>query len=921
MRYADFVANVGNGAGTTMRFITKNAANTFSVGLAQDNNGNVGIGTTSPASKLHIKTSTNFNYEFEEVSSKLRLSALNDARSANVPLQFAASEFNFISGNVGIGTTSPGDFAVGPFVVGDGTTVQGMTIYTGASHEGIIRFADGTSGTQQYEGQIKYDHSDNKMRFFTDHGERLRITSGGYVGIGTETPTAMLQVGNSVSGETGLVIFNSEGGNQSGLLVKSRTNRATLQVSDNDSTAFVQAEGSHAIYGQHSSLASADMTIDATGNMNLQNGSYYVDQVRHSIRPSLNLDFANSKTLDSRITFYRDSIATYYDSKGIIRYANINEPRFDHDPDTGESKGLLIEEQRKNAHLSKTNTFEFDYNGGNAYYKLNAGISPDGRYNAAKICEASTNAAHAYDAYTVFESSGTGTASIFVKPAGRQGVYLAYYDAFGGQTIASTYFILVGDGEASNSDGTIQKLSNGWYRITRTWPSIANNGSVLRIGLTTGASAGGNYGTASYQGDGQSGILIWGTQQESAAFATSYIPADNRFTSRSSAATYHDETGVLRTAPINSPRYGYKYDGRKWVETGLILEGSATNIAKNLNYWGFEVSDNQARGSFTTDTPAPDGSYTATRFDFSGISTNTWGDAIWFPGVNYAGTTKTFSVWVKGTAGETVAIRLDGQGGGGGYNLITLTGDWQREYVTYTYESAYSVTASLRIGIRALGTEAGTATSFYVWGAQLEEGFVMSSYIYQPSSSSSASVTRSADVASSVAYTREQDVAEMQGVEYADWNREEEGTFYTEHQTLYDIETISENYRLLERHNGVTGNSVSILHNAGTNQLNAGVIVDTGWQALLGVTSPYGEIDKHTLWKISLGFKKDDFGVSMQGSPTVSDTSGSTPIDNHTLQIGGNYARDGALNGHIKLIKFYPERLSNAELQALTENN
>ena len=66
--------------------------------------GNVGIGTTSPASKLVVRTSTDHNFEVEETGGELRLSALNDARSANIGLQFAASEFNFITGNVGIGT-------------------------------------------------------------------------------------------------------------------------------------------------------------------------------------------------------------------------------------------------------------------------------------------------------------------------------------------------------------------------------------------------------------------------------------------------------------------------------------------------------------------------------------------------------------------------------------------------------------------------------------------------------------------------------------------------------------------------------------------------------------------------------------------------------------------------------------------------
>lgn len=65
-------------------------------------------------------------------------------------------------------------------------------------------------------------------------------------------------------------------------------------------------------------------------------------------RPSLNLNFARSKTLDPRITFTRTSTGTYVDESGVIRNAVADEPRFDHDPVTGECLGLMIEEGRTN---------------------------------------------------------------------------------------------------------------------------------------------------------------------------------------------------------------------------------------------------------------------------------------------------------------------------------------------------------------------------------------------------------------------------------------------------------------------------------------------------------------------------------------------------------------------------------------------
>ena len=73
-----------------------------------------------------------------------------------------------------------------------------------------------------------------------------------------------------------------------------------------------------------------------------------------AIRPSLDLNFAKTKRLDPRITFTRASSGTYVGRDGLIKTAGVNEARFDHNPTTGESLGLLVEEARTN--LVRNNT-------------------------------------------------------------------------------------------------------------------------------------------------------------------------------------------------------------------------------------------------------------------------------------------------------------------------------------------------------------------------------------------------------------------------------------------------------------------------------------------------------------------------------------------------------------------------------------
>ena len=74
--------------------------------------------------------------------------------------------------------------------------------------------------------------------------------------------------------------------------------------------------------------------------------------------PTLDLRFASSKSLNdyvsgqNLITYTRAGDATFFDANGTIQTAGANVARFDHNPATGESLGLLIEEARTNLLLN-----------------------------------------------------------------------------------------------------------------------------------------------------------------------------------------------------------------------------------------------------------------------------------------------------------------------------------------------------------------------------------------------------------------------------------------------------------------------------------------------------------------------------------------------------------------------------------------
>jgi hypothetical protein len=124
------------------------------------------------------------------------------------------------SGRVGIANSSMGSLYGGgdDLVVGDGgDTHQGITIYTGTGRQGIVAFADGTSGAAQYAGYLIYDHDGDRMAFATTGQERMRIDSSGNVGIGSTDPADKLEVVGDIrlkpaSGANTLVNFEYNNG-------------------------------------------------------------------------------------------------------------------------------------------------------------------------------------------------------------------------------------------------------------------------------------------------------------------------------------------------------------------------------------------------------------------------------------------------------------------------------------------------------------------------------------------------------------------------------------------------------------------------------------------------------------------------------------------------------------------------------------
>jgi hypothetical protein len=109
----------------------------------------------------------------------------------NIRQTFDASGDATFIGNIGVGGGTPSFFT--PYSVASfgslSTTSNGITIASTTAGNGLIEFADGSGGgADAYSGYIQYAHTADSLTFGTAGSDRVRITSGGNVGIGTNSP-------------------------------------------------------------------------------------------------------------------------------------------------------------------------------------------------------------------------------------------------------------------------------------------------------------------------------------------------------------------------------------------------------------------------------------------------------------------------------------------------------------------------------------------------------------------------------------------------------------------------------------------------------------------------------------------------------------------------------------------------------------
>lgn len=348
---------------------------------------------------------------------------------------------------------------------------------------------------------------------------------------------------------------------------------------------------------------------------------------------------------------------------------------------------------------------------------------------------------------------------------------------------------------------------------------------------------------------------------------------------RSSSGTYTDSAGAIQTASTDVPRFDH--NPTTGESLGLLVEEQRTNLC--LYSQAISTAPWVANGSETcvaSTLTDPAGGLNAFKINTTGNAFDRWQQPITV--VN--GTTYTLSAWVRSTTG-TALFRLR-FGAGVTTSDLTATTTWQRFNFTLT-----SGTTAGFFAFNAPST--GAATEIHAWGAQLEAGAFPTSYI--PTTGTTA--TRAADVAS------------ITGSNFSSWYNQTEGTVFASAQRLTNATDFN---GLLSFNAGSSSDIWSIYCSA--NKYDGYKKVGAGTDNFLGGASVGTLLNNH---RVTMATNASSTIIATDGSLSSEGAYAGMPTVNR-LTIGSEYY-SSPYNGTIKRLTYWPTRLANSTLQALTQ--
>ena len=290
-------------------------------------------------------------------------------------------------------------------------------------------------------------------------------------------------------------------------------------------------------------------------------------------------------------------------------------PRFDHNPTTGESLGLLVEEARTNLALRSEEFSAATWVKTSSTVTANTGSAPDGTTTADTFTRTTTGPNYVTQNFTKAASAIQYTCSVFAKQSvgnfcaiRLQGTYPSRVDVVFNLSSATISTAATAFGSFTGPSASITPYANGWYRLTVTGTSDATIGLAIHASFNSnGAVIDGNDSVSNSAG------LLWGAQLEAGAFATSYIPT--------TTATVTRAADVASITGTNFSSWYNQTEGTMFVEYNRPVTVTGLRSMAATSNGGFENRTTFRSDSATVLTIfAVDGSVGQATFNLTSIS-------------------------------------------------------------------------------------------------------------------------------------------------------------------------------------------------------------------------------------------------------------------------------------------------------------